>query len=62
MLFGSGDRLLDYRAQGEAMKATCPALDLELVDGGHMLPMTQADRCVAMVRRVAERQRDAQAA
>ncbi len=62
MLFGRGDRLLDYRAQGEAMKATCPALDLELVDGGHMLPMTQADRCVAMVRRVAERQKEARAA
>jgi surfactin synthase thioesterase subunit len=44
------------------MKATCPALDLELVDGGHMLPMTQADRCVAMVRRVAERQKEARAA
>jgi pimeloyl-ACP methyl ester carboxylesterase len=55
MLYGRGDRLLDYRAQGEAMKVVCPALDLELVDGGHMLPMTQADRCVAMVRRVAER-------
>jgi hypothetical protein len=27
-----------------------------------MLPMTQADRCVAMVRRVAERQKEARAA
>ena len=62
MLYGKGDRLLDYRAQGEAMKATCPALDLEVMEGGHMLPMTKPDRCVAMVRRVAERQRGAQAA
>jgi pimeloyl-ACP methyl ester carboxylesterase len=62
MLFGRGDRLLDYRGQGEAMKIVCPALDLELVDGGHMLPMTQADRCVALVRRVAERQQGMQAA
>lgn len=62
MIFGRGDRLLDYRAQGEAMKNACPALDLELVEGGHMLPMTQADRCVAMVQRVAERQKQAQAA
>lgn len=62
MLFGRGDRLLDYRAQGEAMKKACPTLDLELVEGGHMLPMTQADRCVAMVHRVAERQKQAQAA
>jgi surfactin synthase thioesterase subunit len=62
MLYGRGDRLLDYRAQGEAMKIVCPALDLELVDGGHMLPMTQADRCVAMVKRVAERQQGMRAA
>jgi pimeloyl-ACP methyl ester carboxylesterase len=62
MLYGRGDRLLDYRAQGEAMKIVCPALDLELVEGGHMLPMTQADRCVALVRRVAERQKGMQAA
>ena len=62
MLYGRGDRLLDYRAQGEAMKIVCPALDLELVEGGHMLPMTQADRCVALVRRVAERQEKMQAA
>lgn len=62
MLYGTGDRLLDYRAQGEAMKIVCPALDLELVEGGHMLPMTQADRCVSLVRRVAERQEKMQAA
>src|SRR5262245_9224396 len=62
MLFGRGDRLLDYRGQGEAMKIVCPALDRELAEGGDMLPMTQADRCVALVRRVAERQGAAQAA
>ena len=62
MLFGRGDRLLDYRGQGEAMKIVCPALDLELTEGGHMLPMTQAERCAALVRRVAERQGAAQAA
>jgi pimeloyl-ACP methyl ester carboxylesterase len=56
MLFARGDRLLDYRAQGEAMKAVCPALDLELMDGGHMLPMTAPGRCAALIRRVAARQ------
>jgi pimeloyl-ACP methyl ester carboxylesterase len=56
MLFARGDRLLDYRAQGEAMKTVCPALDLELMDGGHMLPMTAPDRCAALIRRVAARQ------
>jgi pimeloyl-ACP methyl ester carboxylesterase len=53
MLFARGDRLLDYRAQAEAMKASCPTLDLELMDGGHMLPMTAPDRCAALIRRVA---------
>lgn len=62
MLYGRGDRILDYRGQGEAMKIVCPSLDLELVEGGHMLPMTQADRCVALVWRVAERQQQVQAA
>jgi pimeloyl-ACP methyl ester carboxylesterase len=58
MLFARGDRLLDYRAQGEAMKAACPALDLELMEGGHMLPMTAPDRCAALIRRVAARQQE----
>jgi pimeloyl-ACP methyl ester carboxylesterase len=55
ILFGKDDRLLDYRAQGEAMKLSCPALDLELIDGGHMLPMTAPDRCAALIRRIAGR-------
>jgi pimeloyl-ACP methyl ester carboxylesterase len=56
ILFGTADRLLDHREHGEAMKGSCPALDLELIDGGHMLPMTAADRCAALIRRVAARQ------
>lgn len=56
ILFGTGDRLLDYRKHGQAMLASCPALDLELIDGGHMLPMTATDRCAELIRRVAGRQ------
>jgi pimeloyl-ACP methyl ester carboxylesterase len=56
ILFGKDDRVLDYRQQGEAMRASCPELDLELVEGGHMLPMTAPDRCAALIRRVAARQ------
>jgi len=62
MLYGKGDRLLDYRQQGEALKAVCPSLDLEVMDGGLMLPLTVPDRCAAMVRRVAERLRGVRAA
>ena len=58
ILFGEDDRLLDYRKQGEAMRASCPALDLEIIGGGHMLPMTAPDRCAALVRRIAARQHE----
>ena len=58
ILFGKDDRLLDYRAQGEAMKLSCPALDLELIDGGHMLPITAPDRCAGLIRRIAARRQD----
>jgi pimeloyl-ACP methyl ester carboxylesterase len=56
MLFAKGDRILDYRRQGEAMKQTCPALDLVLVEGhGHMLPVTAPDSTAELIRRVAAR-------
>lgn len=41
MLFARGDRVLDYRRNGEAMAARVPGLALTLCDGGHMLPVTQ---------------------
>ena len=53
MLFGRGDRILDYRQQGEAMKQKCPALDLVLIDGGHMPLLVKPDTCVEMIRKVA---------
>jgi pimeloyl-ACP methyl ester carboxylesterase len=59
ILFGKDDRLLDYQQQGESMRAPCPALDLEIIEGGHMLPMTAPDRCAALIRRVAARQQGA---
>jgi pimeloyl-ACP methyl ester carboxylesterase len=57
MLFAKGDRILDYRRQGEAMKQQCPALDLVLLeDHGHMLPLTAPDASADLIRRVAARQ------
>jgi pimeloyl-ACP methyl ester carboxylesterase len=55
ILFGTADQLLDYRKHGQAMQLSCPALDLELIEAGHMLPMTAPDRCAALVRRIAAR-------
>jgi hypothetical protein len=43
------------------MKATCPALDLEVMEGGHMLPITVPDRAPRGAAGC-ERQRGAQAA
>ena len=53
ILFGRSDPILDYREQGEAMKQKLPSLDLEIVEGGHMLPITQPDICAAFIRRMA---------
>ena len=55
VLYGRQDHILDWRAQGEALKRDIPALDLELVDGGHMLPVTQPDVCARFIRRIAAR-------
>lgn len=53
ILYGRGDQVLDWRAQGEAMKQKIPSLDLEIVEGGHMLPVTQPDLVAAFIRRMA---------
>jgi pimeloyl-ACP methyl ester carboxylesterase len=58
MLFAKGDRILDYRRQGEAMKQQCPALDLVLMEEhGHMLPVTAPERTADLIRSVAARLR-----
>jgi pimeloyl-ACP methyl ester carboxylesterase len=38
ILFGRGDHVLNWRTQGLSMKEKRCSLDLELVDGGHILP------------------------
>lgn len=43
VLFGRGDRLLDWRANGQALVDKVAGARLELVDGGHMLPVTQPE-------------------
>lgn len=53
MLYGTGDQVLHPRLHGEGMQERIPGLRLELVEGGHMLPMTQPDRVAALVRAVA---------
>jgi len=55
MLYGRGDRLLNYKIDGEGMKAKCPQLDLRLMEGGHMLPLTAPDACETLIRDISAR-------
>ena len=50
ILYGRGDRILDPAFHGEAFVAKVPRAKLTLVDGGHMLPLTQPARCVEFIR------------
>ena len=54
ILFGRGDRLLDYRLHGQALKEKIPNLHLEVVEGGHMLPITAPDLVADFIRRIAQ--------
>jgi pimeloyl-ACP methyl ester carboxylesterase len=53
MLYGERDQVLDWRAQGEALKARLPQLQLTVVAGGHMLPVTQGEATAAWLDGVA---------
>lgn len=59
ILFGRGDLLLDYRTHAEPMKARIPTLELELTDGGHMMPFTAPERCAKLIRGVADKMKAA---
>lgn len=54
ILFGIGDRILSYVAHGEAMRKM-PNVDLTLVNGGHMLPVSSSDEVASLIRSVAIR-------
>lgn len=49
IVFGRQDPLLDYRLHGERLAATIPGARLHLLEGGHMLPITQADAVAALI-------------
>ncbi len=54
VLFGTGDRILDYRLHGEGLRGQIPGLDLELVvEGGHMVPLSAPGRAAAFIQRMA---------
>jgi pimeloyl-ACP methyl ester carboxylesterase len=56
ILYGSDDRILDPTAQAKALAAKLEGADLELIEGGgHMIPITSADRAAAFIARMARR-------
>jgi pimeloyl-ACP methyl ester carboxylesterase len=56
VLFGTADRVLDPDVHGRAFAAQVAGAELELIEGGgHMIPVTAADRTVAFIARMARR-------
>jgi pimeloyl-ACP methyl ester carboxylesterase len=55
VLYGSDDRVLDPKVHGLSLGELIEDLELQLVPGGHMLPVTQPATTAAFVRRMASR-------
>jgi pimeloyl-ACP methyl ester carboxylesterase len=53
ILYGRGDVILSPQDQGEALAAKLPDARLTLIEGGHMLPLTQPDRTAQFIREAA---------
>ncbi len=51
LLYGEDDRILNVESQGRKLVADHPAIQLEVIAGGHMLPLTHPDACVDFIRR-----------
>jgi len=50
ILFGRSDEVLDCRQHGEAMQQKIAHLQLKVVEGGHMLPVTQSELAAQFIR------------
>ncbi len=55
ILYGTGDRVLDHRLHGAQVAAKIKGAELELIEGGHMLPLTAPDVVAEFIRRVAKK-------
>ena len=54
VLFGDGDRILDYVVHGEGLRRALPDLHLQLLaGGGHMIPLVRADETAAFIETMA---------
>lgn len=55
ILFGTQDPILNYQTHGEAMKNIVATADLELIPGGHMLPVSAPEKTADWIRAVARK-------
>lgn len=53
VLYGEGDQVLDWRAQGQALAAKVPQAQLRVIPGGHMLAVTQSAATAAWLEEAA---------
>jgi pimeloyl-ACP methyl ester carboxylesterase len=53
VLYGRGDRILDWQHNGQALVDQVPGARLTLIDGGHMLPVTHPQQCADFIDDVA---------
>jgi pimeloyl-ACP methyl ester carboxylesterase len=58
ILYAPGDNLLNSQVHGERTASEIPGAEIELVEGGHMLPFTQPELAAGFVRRAAARQEE----
>jgi pimeloyl-ACP methyl ester carboxylesterase len=53
VLYGRGDRILDWNNNGQALVDKAPDASLTLIDGGHMLPVTHPQQCADFIEEAA---------
>lgn len=53
VLYARGDRILDWRLHGQGLVDAVPGATLTLIEGGHMLPLTQPRACADLIAAVA---------
>jgi pimeloyl-ACP methyl ester carboxylesterase len=55
IMYGKGDRVLDHRLHGVEVAAKINGAELELIEGGHMLPLTAPELVAEFIRRTAKK-------
>jgi pimeloyl-ACP methyl ester carboxylesterase len=61
ILYGTSDEVLSHQVHGEAMKAKSSLVSVELVAGGHMLPITSPDLTANFIKAAARAESTASA-